>query len=363
MRGRIERRILFRRRARLVPRNLRAVRFRCGSQINDEFRYRNIAFRRTETLIGVPRRNRHRQSLGIGKADILHRKPRQTAQKIERIFSALDHARRPVERRIGIRTAQGFMQRADEIVVSLAVLVVNRRAVLDDFFQIRPVHHSVCRSEIVDAFNKIDKITPVAVGKVANHRHCVIVNRKFASDDFFRPFNNLLKCGGIQRFHDEDLAAGEKRAVEFERRVFRRCADECHRAVFDVGQKTVLLCAVEAVNLIDEQQRPFSVKPPFCGFVKRLAEVGDSGKDGGERNEMHVGSVRHQPCNRGLSASGRTPENETGNAFRLQHLADRAVGSEQMILPDDVVDRFRTETVGKRPVSGLFKKQSFFHNQ
>ena len=63
-------------------------------------------------------------------------------------------------------------------------------------------------------------------------------------------------------------------------------------------------------------------------------EVGDAGEDRGNLLEMQVGRLRQQPRHRGLAGAGRAPEDQRAERARLQHARERAVGAEQMVLPD-----------------------------
>ena len=56
-----------------------------------------------------------------------------------------------------------------------------------------------------------------------------------------------------QRLEREDLAAAQERRVDREERVLRRRPDQDDAAFLDVRQQHVLLGAIEAVQLIDEQ--------------------------------------------------------------------------------------------------------------
>jgi hypothetical protein len=58
-----------------------------------------------------------------------------------------------------------------------------------------------------------------------------------------------------ERLEAEHARAREQRRVHRERRVLRRRADERDRAVLDVRQERVLLRLVEAVDLVDEEDR------------------------------------------------------------------------------------------------------------
>src|SRR5688500_12410373 len=89
----------------------------------------------------------------------------------------------------------------------------------------------------------------------------------------------------VEAFEDEDLGAGEQRAVELEARVLRRGADQDHRAVLDVRQEAVLLGPVEAMDLVDEQQRALADGAPLLSRGEYLAQVGHPGEGRRDRLE------------------------------------------------------------------------------
>src|SRR5829696_5344729 len=140
----------------------------------------------------------------------------------------------------------------------------------------------------------------------------------------------------------------QKRGVEFERRIFRGGADQHHGAVFHHGQKRILLGAVEAVHLVDEQQRALAHLAPGARRVEYLLEVGDAGKHRGNLLEMQLGGVGQQPRHGGLAGAGRSPEHQRAERARRQHARQRAVGTEDVILADDVGQRARAQPIGQR---------------
>ena len=58
----------------------------------------------------------------------------------------------------------------------------------------------------------------------------------------------------VEAAEDQHLAARQQGGVELEAGVLGRRADQGHRAVLDIGQEAVLLRAIEAVDLVHEQQ-------------------------------------------------------------------------------------------------------------
>ena len=114
------------------------------------------------------------------------------------------------------------------------------------------------------------------------------------------------------------------------------------------GRKRVLLRAVEAMDLVDEQQRALPQFAAAARLLEHLFEVGDAGEDRGNLLEMQVGRLRQQPRHRGLAGAGRAPEHERAERARRQHARERAVGAEQMVLPDHLVELVRAQPVGER---------------
>jgi len=134
----------------------------------------------------------------------------------------------------------------------------------------------------------------------------------------------------------------QQRGVELEGRIFRGGADQHHRAVFHHRQKRVLLRAVEAVHLVDEQQCALAHLAPRTRRIEHLLQVGDAGKHRRDLFEMQLGGVGEQPRHRGLAGARRSPEHQRPQRARLQHARQRAVGPEDVILADDIRKLART---------------------
>ena len=86
-----------------------------------------------------------------------------------------------------------------------------------------------------------------------------------------------------QRLELEHAAAADQRAVDGEEGILRRRADEDHDAVFDIGQQHVLLGPVEAVDFVDEEERPLAGGgEPVAGIVEDFAKFFDAAGDGAD---------------------------------------------------------------------------------
>ena len=114
------------------------------------------------------------------------------------------------------------------------------------------------------------------------------------------------------------------------------------------GRKLILLRAVEAMDLVDEQQRALPALAPRARRLEHFLEIGDAGEDRRDLLEMQIGFLRQQPRHRGLAGAGRAPEHQRAERARRQHARERAVGAEQMILPHHLVELLRPQLVGER---------------
>ncbi len=152
----------------------------------------------------------------------------------------------------------------------------------------------------------------------------------------------------VQPAQHQHLAAREQGAVEREGRVLRGRADQRDDSGLDHGQERVLLGAIEAVHLIDQQQRALPGGAALRRLLERPLEVGDAGEHGGKLDEMQPRAVGEQARDGGLAHPRRPPEDQRGKAAALQHPRDRALRPEQMVLAHHVLERRRAQPVGER---------------
>src|SRR6185369_16149473 len=102
---------------------------------------------------------------------------------------------------------------------------------------------------------------------------------------------------------------------------------------------------VEAMDLVDEEDRAASVQRlPVARFRDQLAELFDSGEDGGEGDELRA---RQQVRERRLPGARRPPQDQGVEDAALHHLPEDAPRSEQMLLPHELVDAPRPHALGE----------------
>ena len=147
-----------------------------------------------------------------------------------------------------------------------------------------------------------------------------------------------------------DLRAREQRAVDLEVRVLGRGADQRHQAVLDRGQQRVLLRLVEAMDLVEEEDRRAAAGAPLAGARDHLAHLRAAGLDGRQLLERSVRVRGGQARQRGLAGPGRAVQHHRMRVAGLERGAQRRAGREQVLLADELVERGRPHPRGERSV-------------
>ena len=160
----------------------------------------------------------------------------------------------------------------------------------------------------------------------------------------------LAQRRAVEAVEDQHLAARQQGRVELERGIFGGGADQHHRAVLDIGQEAVLLGAVEAVDLVHEQQGLLADPDMLARLGEHLLQVGDAREDRRDGDEAHADRIGEQAGDRRLAGAGRPPQDHRGELARRHHPPDRAVGAGQMLLPDHVLEPLRPQPVGERRI-------------
>ena len=240
------------------------------------------------------------------------------------------------------------MQRGDQIVVLLAVLVVQRGAAGEQCRERRRIHHRRIFRQRDDLLGHVEHIAAVAIGHRTQRGARLGIERQRPAQFGLRAREQQFQRRIVEPAQHQHLAARQQRAVQRERRVLGGGADQRDRAGLHHGQKPVLLGAVEAVDLIDEQQRALPCPPPPRRLVERTLQVGDAGEHRRKLHEMQPRAGGEQPRDGGLAAARRAPEDQRGERPALQHPGERAVGAEQMVLPDHLIERARPQPISQR---------------
>jgi hypothetical protein len=144
-----------------------------------------------------------------------------------------------------------------------------------------------------------------------------------------------------------DAAAREEGRVDFEGRVLGGCADEADGTALDPGKEGVLLCAVEAMNFVDEQDGACA---PGSGLLRVGHDLFDffyAGEYGGEFDEGGLCGFGDDFRQRGLADTGRSPENHRRRIVALDLYAKRLAWAEKVLLTEELVEGTGTHALGK----------------
>ena len=118
-------------------------------------------------------------------------------------------------------------------------------------------------------------------------------------------------------------------------------------------EKGVLLRFVEAVDLVDEDDRLRPARFPLAArLLHQRPDLFDRGAGGGKGHELRAGLVGDDARQRRLAGAGRAPEDHRRDAVALDGGAEKASLAEELIEADDVLDRAGAEPLGQRGVAG-----------
>ena len=106
-------------------RHVGGVRFGRGRQIKASLDDADLALGRTEEVVHLLGGKALQQRVGIGHADILDRRASETTKQVKRLLAGDEHPREIIKGSLGVGAADRFVKRGDEIVMALAVLVIN----------------------------------------------------------------------------------------------------------------------------------------------------------------------------------------------------------------------------------------------
>ena len=152
-----------------------------------------------------------------------------------------------------------------------------------------------------------------------------------------------------ERLEHEHARAREQRAIDLERWILRRRADERDGAALDVREKRILLRAIQAMDLVDEEHRAATAhREPLLRCRDDLAHARHAFGDRGERDELALRVVGDEQRERRLAAARRPPEEHRRHLPALDRLAQRHARREQMLLSDELVERCGTHARRER---------------
>src|SRR5688500_865633 len=142
------------------------------------------------------------------------------------------------------------------------------------------LEHRKCASCVTVRFhyNQLDRVVIDVQSKLA--QPAIVVGRRAA--------DQLAEVVDRYRLQHEHSHSRQQSTVHLERRILSGRADESYGSAFDMRQKRVLLCLVEAMNLIDEQDRLAPKLQSLLGCSDDLANSRNALGNCREGNELTV---------------------------------------------------------------------------
>ena len=138
----------------------------------------------------------------------------------------------------------------------------------------------------------------------------------------------------------ENLAAAQQRRIDREERVLRGRPDQDHDAALDIGQQDVLLRLVEAMDLVEEQDRSLAVhlQGVACG-LEGFANVLGGRRDGIQSLKPALGVIGDHLGEGGFAGARGTVKNQRADAVGQEHPPKQLAGTNEVFLPRELVDR------------------------
>src|SRR5207245_1184184 len=101
-----------------------------------------------------------------------------------------------------------------------------------------------------------------------------------------------------------------QRGNDFERGIFRRRPNQPDVSLLYVWKKCVLLSFIEAMNLVNENNRASAILPRPLRVGHHLFDFFDPGKHGAELDKLRASHTGNDFCQSGLARTRWSPEDQ-----------------------------------------------------
>ncbi len=346
-----------------------AVRLFRSGKIERRVRQKIAAFGKPHAVESLRAGVHHGDSIRIGEAGVLAGGNQHPPENKARILAGGGHTRKPVHRRVGIAPAQTFDERADNVIMIVAVAVVQHDFFLNGLLGGLPrninrgavggngrirVRLPFFGSRLDGKLQRVQERPGVAVrGLNQMFERTVLKFNLPVTVAALRIGKSLLgglaEVGAFQSLELKDAGTAHERLVHLEERIFSRRADQNNRAVLHPRQKRVLLRPVPAVNLVHEQNGAAAVQiVVILGLFDCGADVGDTGQDGVQRDEIRLCVIGDDARESRLARTGRPVKNNGRKLVGGNRAAEQPPFPHDMILPDVLVKIARAHPRGER---------------
>jgi hypothetical protein len=166
-----------------------------------------------------------------------------------------------------------------------------------------------------------------------------------------RPLHDPEKMGFLMGLQLADNRPGEKRPANGKRRVLGRRADQDNDAGLHIRHQDILLSLVETMDLIDKKDGfALGMAEEFAGLVLDLSHFRNIGEDGIDLDIAGSSHAGDHERKRRLTRSRRTIKDQGAQAVGFPRPSKKFPRTQQMLLPDNLIDRSRPHPHRKRRV-------------
>ena len=288
--------------------------------------------------------------LRIGKADILARRAQDAPARTDQV-AGLEQARQIMQRRVGIRAAQRLHERGHDVIVVVARTVIVHGAALRDVLGIRAQEADgipLSRRRRKEQLDRIERLAHIAAadGRDIPRRARLDVCRDVfpCAENGHRAQHGLFHLGGRHLLELKHRAAAEHRVIDIEIRVFRCRGNDRDAAVLHELQQRLLLLFVEVLDLVEIQQHTAG-REHGIELGNDIADVRNARGRGVQAAQGAVRAGRDDACDRGLAGAGRAVKHHVRDLAGLHDAAEHPVRAQNMLLPDDIVERGRPDFI------------------
>src|SRR5579875_136272 len=160
-------------------------------------------------------------------------------------------------------------------------------------------------------------------------------------------FEQSNDLGGFQRPKRVHFGARQQRRNDLKRWIFGRRADQDHVTPLHIGQKCILLRLVEAMDLVDKQQRLSAQAACAFGIGHYRFDLFDPAQYGAKGDELSAALSGNEYRQTGFPGAWGPPQDQRGKLAALDLRPQRLARADQMLLAQEFLERPRAHAVRK----------------
>ena len=295
----------------------------------------------------------HDERVRVGVPDVFGGEDDHAPRDEAGVLARLEHRCEVVHGGVRVPTPHRLDERGGEVVVLVALAVVEEGTFAGGVEDVLlGDRHSFGTCRLVRELEDLERRTGVASRAPRDQREWLLRDVRVELPRAAR--QDHLELVLRERGQLDHGAARQQGRVHLEVRVLGRRPDQRHEPVLDRVQHGVLLPLVEAVDLVDEEDRPQPVPPEAVSSARDdRPHVVHARGHRRELLERRAGPVGHDPGDRRLPRAGRPEQDHRGWAVLLDGEPERRALTEDVALSHEALERRGAHAHGQRCVLGL----------